>query len=248
MNKIDKADRLKKDTDLLKHAKYQDQVREMIKFLGSDPDIVLKEDNDKNISIVMEAQRLVDSTFNSDLFQLDLSGKYSVLAKITAVSVLTASLAVKTDLGLPSEPTPYYTAVSHWLDVPEESLRRWWKGKDLIQREIATLAYGSIMRSAFKQVQLIENITDVLMDNANLKEMVKTPAGFGAVAGMLPKLMFLMKGLHAESKKLKPLTGEDNEVEFVPKPRNIDLVQPIPISAPKEDNNGSSTNKEQKTS
>jgi len=234
------AKQLTSDKKLLTNSKYVEQVREMISFLGSDPDTVMKEETDKNIKLLMEAKSLVDVAYNSDLFQRDeVTKQYSVLSKISAIAVLTGSLAIKNKLGLNNDPIPYYTAVSEWINIPEETLRRWWRGRDLMKTEIAALSYSSVMRSSFKQMTLIEDITDIIKKNVNFEEMVKTPAGLNATTKTMGQLYFLMLGMRDVGNQLKQFVdgGEGEHIEV----RNIGIVTPEPITQGKKD--GSSTDK-----
>jgi len=235
----EKAQKLGSDTKLLQNSKYQEEVREYIKFLGFDPDTVMKEDTDENISIIMKAKAIVDKVYNADIFERDKDGKYSVLAKISAIAVMTGSLGVKPHTGKASDLVPYYKAVSDWTDIPENTLRRWWNDQDFIKNQMATLGYASVMRSAYLNVMTNEKISKAIHDHTDLKEMVKSPQGLMALVKVQTSQMLMTKGLIDQGMNLKNLVDDEKGDKVVK--RNIGIVEPEPITQGVTD--GSSTDK-----
>ena len=235
------ARKLKSDTDLLGSSKYVTEVRKYIEFLGFNPDTILKEDTDENIEIIMKAKSIVDKVYNANIFEKDISGKYTVLAKISAIAVMTGSLGVKPMMNKPSDVEPYYSAVSEWTDIPEKTLRRWWNDQDFIKNQMATLGYASVMRSAYLNVMTNEEISNAIYKYTDWKEMVKTPQGLMAATKVQTSQMLMTKGLIDQGMNLKNLV-DDGKGEQIVK-RNIGLVEPEPIIIKKGVKDGSSTDK-----
>lgn len=194
--------KLKSDTKLLKDARYLDEVRDMISYLGADPDKILKEEIDETIPILMEAKSLVDKASGGELFEKNVDGLWKIYDKISAITIMIASLGIKEDLGLPpgtqeKEATPYFSGVSRWLGIPRKTLEYWWASRDSIYREQAGLAYSAVQRTTLKQIFLIEKFTDGL-DKVDLKDMAKTPKGVAAMSMVLTKLIFIVKLLNEQ--------------------------------------------------
>ncbi|GAG52133.1 unnamed protein product, partial [marine sediment metagenome] len=183
------------DQKILRESLYQDQIREVIERLGADPDEVLAVENDKNIEILMNARTLVDRIVSSELWKREENGQYKIHAKMTAITVMTASLDMMNDYGLTmKEPTPYYAGVHAWLGIPVDTLRRWWKNRIVIMRERGALALAAVERSILKNIEISEIYLDaLLLTEAELKAMKKTPQGLIAVLKVSTQTMFNAK-------------------------------------------------------
>lgn len=195
MEEISSRDKLLLDKKLLSKSQYQDQVREVITRLGSDPDEVLAVETDKNIEILMNARTLVDRIVSSELWAKEENGRYRIHTKLTAITVMTASLDMMSDYGISMDvPTPYYTGVSAWLGISVDTLRRWWQNAELIMRERGTMARAAVDRSILKNIEISEIYNDALyLTKAELKEMAKTPQGLLAIAKISSQAMFNAK-------------------------------------------------------
>lgn len=188
-------DKLLSDQKILRESLYQDQVREVIERLGADPDEVLAVESDENIKILMNARTLVDRIVSSELWAKEANGRYRVHTKITAITVMTASLDMMSDYGISMKvPTPYYTGVSAWLGISIDTLRRWWENAEIIMRERGTLARAAVDSSVLKNIEISNIYTDALyLTKEELKEMRKTPQGLLAIAKVSGQAMFQAK-------------------------------------------------------
>jgi len=231
----EKVNKLVSDTKKLHAAQHLAEVREMIGMLGHDPDEILQEDTDDKIAILMNAESLAKEMRDMELFHKDpVSGKYTVLAKVTALTVMTASLSIQSDFNIKTDnPVPQYTAVSNWLEIPAETLRMWWKNSKTIFREQAALGYSSIVRSTFKQIELIEKLTDGL-SGVDINKLVSTAQGVNAAGNLLGKLVYIAKLLHTEGAALANIT---NQVPVEPhKDSKVQYVIPEAIEGVQDDN------------
>jgi len=235
------ARKLKSDSELLGSSKYVKEVRKYIEFLGFEPDTIIKEDTDENIEIIMNAKSIVDKVYNANIFEKDISGKYTVLAKISAIAVMTGSLGIKPMMNKPSDVEPYYAAVSEWTDIPEKTLRRWWVDQDFIKNQMATLGYASVMRTAYMNVLINEEISKAIYEHTDWKEMVKTPQGLMAAVKVQTGQMLMTTKMIDQGVNLKNLVDDGKGDQIVK--RNIGLVEPEPIIIKKGETNGSSTDK-----
>jgi len=219
MKHEERMQKLAEDTRALRYASYQDQLKDMIERLGGDPQVLLKEDIDDNIPILMNAKTLVKEMNELDLFTKDALGQYTVLNKISAITVMTASLMVddyKNEI-----PVPQYSAVSQWLGIPSRTLRRWWAGSAAIFAEQTALGYASVMRSTFKQIQAVEKYTDALLA-VDANKLVESAAGINAANNTVRTMIFMAELLHTKGSQFanvgnkgKTVEHKDSKVEFV---------------------------------
>lgn len=201
---MDSREKLLSDQKLLKNAQYQDQIREVIERLGADPDEVLAIDTDKNIKILMNAEALVDKIIGSEIWEKEENGQYKIYAKMTAITLMTASLGMMEDYGLTmKEPTPYYAGISAWLGVPIPTLRSWWKNATTIMREQGALGLAAVQRSILKNIEISEVYLDALiLDKSELEAMKKTPQGLIALLKVSTQTMYNAKMLTASGEAI----------------------------------------------
>ena len=233
---MDKKEKLLEDQMLLRKEQHQEQVREMIERLGADPDEVLAVQSDKNIKVLMNAEKLVNKIASSQLFEKDDNGQYKIHAKVTAITVMTASLGMMEDYGVTTkEPTPYYAGVSAWLDVPIPTLRRWWKNATVIMREQGALGLAAIQRSVLKQIEISELFTDALyLDKEELEELKKTPKGIAVMVKVISQLLYNAKFLTLSGEAIARAGNKEIAKEEGAR-QGVAVVVPNPITLPAKD-------------
>lgn len=224
-------EKLLKDQKLLKHEQYQTEVREMLERMDVDPDEVLKLETSDNISKLTRAKALVDSVMGSELWEREDNGRYRIYAKITAITVMTASLGIMQDLGVSTEePIPYYSGVSAWLDIPQNTLRYWWENRVTIMREQGSLSLASVQRSTLKNIELSEKFTDGLdLSVEEIKKMRRTPKGLLALLKVATQTMFNAKMWTTQAeviatKEINPLVDSESES------KHVGIVMPVPTA------------------
>ena len=178
---------LEHDTRMLKNKEYHEEVREMLERLSVDPDKILALDTDENIPKLMEARALVKEISISisigKLFDKDEKGRYGIRAKLTAITVMLASLGIMENFGVAKDFAPYYAGVSRWLGVNIATLRNWWKHRDAIQMEQGALDYTDLRIVMADHVSLAKLYTEALkLTKEELKEMRKTPQGLKVIS------------------------------------------------------------------
>ncbi|NHZ85835.1 MAG: hypothetical protein GWP19_08135 [Planctomycetia bacterium] len=182
----------------------------MLRRLDVPEEEILTIEKDENIPILMKAKELIKKLGTTELFEKNENGTYKVYAKITALSLMSASIGMMTDLGVGMSATPYYAGVSRWLNVPKDTLRRWWANQNLIMREKISLGSAAAQRMILKQLEIAELYTDGLkITLKEMKELKKTPKGIATMqkvaAGALFQAKFLadQSGVITEEKQLK---------------------------------------------
>jgi len=231
---MDSTKKLLSDQKLLRDAQYQDQVRKVIiRLTGKDSDEILAVENDENIEVIMKAKTLVDQIVSSELFEKNDQGRYKIHAKITAITLMTASLGMMEDYGLTTkEPTPYYSGVSAWLGVRTETLRRWWANATVIMREQGALSLSAIQRSVLKQIEISELFTDALyLTKDELKELKKTPKGIAVMVKVVSQLLYNAKFLTVSGEAIAN-AGETKVTEGEGARHGVAVIVPDLITMP----------------
>ena len=188
------------DVQALKDAPNNEELLEMLELLGADPEKTLSVDNSESIPVVMQAKKLIKDMSKTKLWEKDENGQYNIFAKITAITVMTASVGIIADFGVGgAEPTPYYAGVSRWLDIPPDTLRRWWKNQTSILREEGALGYGAVQRTSLKSLLIAEKLIDGMdLDQEQIKKLQKDSKGITAMSKAATQLIYLAKLLHTQ--------------------------------------------------
>lgn len=193
------TNKLREDTQALKDLQYQEEVREMLRRLDVPEEEILNIEKDENIPKLMEAKELVKKLADSELFEKNENGTYKVYAKVTALSLLSASVGMMDDLGVTFKGVPYFTGVSRWLDINVSTLRRWWDNQSLIYREEISLGSAAVQRIVLKHLELAELYTDGLkLTPEQMAELKTTPKGINVMMKAASQALYIAKFLSTQ--------------------------------------------------
>lgn len=232
----DTAKKLREDTAMLQKTQYYEQVREMLKRLGVDPETILEMDTDEKIPVLMQAKALVKKIAKSQMFEKDVNGRYEIYAKITAITVMTASVGMMHDLGLDKEPVPYYSGVSAWLGVPMSTLRNWWGSQDIIMREQISLGSAAVQRVTLKQLEIAERYTDGLhgISDDEIKNLRKSPKGIAVMIKVATQGVYLAKLLNVQGEIISQADKQKEVTQGTGKEHGVTIVFPERIEKPEK--------------
>lgn len=233
----DKDKKLREDTAMLQKAHRHAQIREMLKMLGADPDKILEMDTDENIPILMQAKALVKKIAKSQMFEKEENGRYKIYAKITAITVMTASVGIMHDIGfLGKDPMPYYSGVSEWLGIPVTTLMDWWKAQDIIMREQISIGSAAVQRVTLKQLEIAERYTDGLhgISDAQIENLRKSPKGIAVMIKVATQGVYLAKLLNAQGEIIADIDAQKGATEGTGKGHGVTIMFPEPIEKPEK--------------
>ena len=219
---------LQHDTKMLGKQEYHEEVREMLERLGVDPDKIIALDTDENIPKLMEAKALVkeitESVSMDKLFEKDENGRFGTEAKVTALSVMTASVGIMENFGVGKDAAPYYTGVSKWLGVSVETLRNWWKHQESIMLEQGALGYAAVQRITLQQITLMEKYTKALdLDDVQIKKMQESPKGVAVILKIVTQLALNVKYLNVQKEVVAGVTDKVKEID---KHHGVSILMP----------------------
>ena len=228
----DTKNKLREDTLALSKLEYQEEVREMLRRLDVPEEEILTIEKDENIPILMKAKELVEKLGTSELFEKEDNGTYKVYAKITALSLLSASVGMMADLGVGMNATPYYAGVARWLGVSKDTLRRWWANQNLILREKISLGSAAAQRMILKQLEVAEFYTDGLKITSKQRDkLAETAQGVLTMQKIAQGALFQAKFLADQS---EVITEEDQlrTVQDVGSKHGVTILMPVNTKEP----------------
>ncbi len=192
--------KLREDTKALKDLEYQEEIREMLIRFGVKEEEILNIEKDENIPKLMEAKELVKRLSDSELFEKEENGTFKIYAKITALSLLSASVGMMDDLGVRGfKGTPYFTGVSRWIGVNVNTLHRWWDNQSLIYREEISIGSAAVQRIVLKQLEIAESYTDGLkLTPEEMADLKKTPKGINVMMKAASQALYIAKFLSTQ--------------------------------------------------
>ncbi len=239
----DIKNKLREDTQALKDLEYQEEIREMLRRFDISEDEILKIEKDENIPKLMEAKELVKKLSDSELFEKEENGTYKIYAKITALSLLSASVGMMDDLGAGGfKGTPYFAGVSRWLDVPKNTLHRWWDNQSLIYREEISIGSAAVQRIVLKQLEIAESYTDGLkLTKAEMDELKKTPKGINVMMKAASQALYIAKFLSTQGDVITK-ADQLKTVQEGPAKHGVTVLFPVetkkPVKKHKQGKNG----------
>jgi len=224
--------KLRDDAKALKETQYVEEIREMLRRFEVPEEKILDIEKDDNIPKLMEAKELVKKLGGTELYEKKPNGEYKVYAKITAISVLSASVGIMSDLGIGFKATPYFAGVSTWLGVPIASLRRWWDNQSIILREQISIGSAAVQRITLKQLELAELYTDGLkLTKDQIAELAKTPKGINVMMKAAGQALYIAKFLTAQGDAIAQ-TDRVKTVQDVGAKHGVTILMPIEIVEP----------------
>jgi len=222
----------RQDAELLQKAKYHTQVLEMLERLGLPKDRIQDVEQNPAMPELVRAKELVNSLAGSQLFEKEENGQYNIYTKMTAITFMTASVGMMEDLNINRLGIPYYTGVSKWLNIPVETLRRWWATQSIIMREQTSLGYSAIQRITLKQIEIAESFTDgLLLTKAQIKELQKTPKGIAVMSKISQQAIFLAKLLTQEGEIISMVDKQKIVKEGEGTAHGVAIMMPMEINA-----------------
>lgn len=228
----DTENKLREDTLALSKLEYQEEVRDMLRRLDVPEEEILTIEKDENIPILMKAKELIEKLGTTELFEKEENGTYKIYAKITALALMSASVGMMADLGVGMSGTPYYAGVSRWLNVPKDTLRRWWANQNLILREKVSLGSAAAQRMILKQLEIAEFYTDGLkITKEQRDEMAKSAKGVMIMQKVAAGALFQAKFLADQS---GVITEEDQikTVQDVGSKHLVTILMPVETKEP----------------
>lgn len=227
----DKENKLREDTKALQDSQYIEEVREMLKRFGVPEDEILNIETNEDIPKLMEAKALVKKLGDTELFEKEENGTYKVYAKITAISLMSASVGMMDDIGAGGIPgTPYFAGVSRWLNVPVDTLRRWWASQSLILREEISLGSAAVQRIVLKQLELAEFYTDGLKITKKQRDkLAETPKGINIMQKTAQGALLMAKFLSTQGEVITK-ADQLKTVQEVGTKHGVTVIMPVEIA------------------
>jgi len=225
--------KLREDTLALSKLEYQEEVREMLRRLDVPEEEILTIEKDENIPILMKAKELVEKLGTTELFEKNENHTYKVYAKITAISLMSASVGMMADLGVGMSATPYYAGVARWLGVSKSTLRQWWANRNLIMREKISLGSAAAQRMILKQLEIAEFYADGLKITKKQRDkLAETPQGVIAMQKIAQGALFQAKFLADQS----GVITEEDQIKSVQEgtgsKHGVTVMFPVETKAP----------------
>ena len=238
----DKDNKLHTDTIMLQKKIYHKQVREMLERLGVKPDEIIELDTDENIPVLMQAKELVKKISKSNMFEKEENGRYKIYAKITAITVMTASVGMMDDFGIGKEARPYFTGVSEWLGIPIDTLRSWWAKQTTIMREQISIGSAAVQRVTLKQLEIAEKYTDGLheISEEEIKKLRQTPRGIAVMQKVAMQSIYLAKLLNIQGEIISKADTQ-KETKTIGKEHGVTIMFPVESEKPKTKKKGKPT-------
>lgn len=227
----DAKNKLREDTLALSKLEYQEEVRDMLRRLDVPEEEILTIEKDENIPILMKAKELVEKLGSTELFEKNENGTYKVYAKITAISLMAASVGMMADLGVGMSATPYYAGVARWLGISKDTLRRWWANQNLILREKISLGSAAAQRMQLKQLEIAEFYTDGLkITEAQRDKLAETPKGIAVMQKVAAGALFQAKFLADQSGTIT----EEDQLRTVQEvgSKHVTILMPVTTKKP----------------
>lgn len=229
----DAKEKLREDTLALSKLEYQEEVREMLRRLDVPEDEILTIEKDENIPILMKAKELIKQLGTTEIFEKEENGTYKVYAKITAISLMAASVGMMADLGVGMSNTPYYAGVARWLGVSKDTLRCWWANQNLILREKISLGSAAAQRMILKQLEIAEFYTDGLkITKAQRDKLAETPKGVIAMQKIAQGALFQAKFLADQSGVITEEDQIKTVAEGTGSKHGVTIVYPVGTTKP----------------
>ena len=226
--------KLREDTKALSKLEYQEEVRDMLRRLDVPEEEILTIEKDENIPILMKAKELVKQLGTTEVFEKEENGRYKVYAKITAISLMAASVGMMADLGLGIGATPHFRGVARWLGISKNTLRRWWANQNLIMREKISLGSAAAQRMQLKMLEIAEFYTDGLLNITETQrdKLAETPQGVIAMQKIAQGALFQAKFLADQSGTIT----EEDQIKSVQEgtglKHGVTILMPIETKKP----------------
>ncbi len=223
----DAENKLRDDAKALKEMQYVEEIREMLRRFEVPEEKILNIEKDDNIPKLMEAKELVKRLGGTELYEKEPNGEYKVYAKITAISVLNASVGIMSDLGVGFKATPYFAGVHAWLGVPIATLRRWWDNRSIILREQISLGSAAVQRIILKQLELAEFFTDGLkITKVARDKLAETPKGINVMMKAASQALYIAKFLTAQGEVISQ-ADKVKMVQDVGTKHGVTIIMPV---------------------
>ena len=228
----DTENKLRDDAKALQESQYIEEIREMLKRFGVPEDEILNIETNEDIPKLMEAKDLVEKLGSTELFEREENGTYKIYAKITALSLLSASVGMMDDLGVGIPGTPFFAGVHRWLGVPIDTLRRWWSNQNLILREEISLGSAAVQRIVLKQLEIAEFYTDGLKITKEQRDkLAETPKGIIVMQKTAQGALLMAKFLSTQGEAITKADQLKKVTEAGIK-HNVTVIMPIQTVRP----------------